>query len=156
MSQAVGEFNISMELIDNYKFLVQFDKPYNQLVLDEPPPLGKDEGPNASRILAAAIGNCLSASFLFCARKARARIEKLRTEVRVQLVRNERGRLRIGRVWVRIDPHIHSEEQRQALRCMELFEDFCVVTQSVRNGIPVNVHVVGLSETSSTSESKDT
>ena len=31
-------------------------------------------------------------------------------------------------------------------RCLELFEDFCVVTQSVRNGIEVDVAVEPVAE----------
>lgn len=138
----VHEFTISMKQLDNFLFEVQFDKEgYPPLKMDEPEPLGRDGAPNASRILAAAIGNCLTASLLFCTRRARVQAGPMETRVHVTLGRNERGRLRITGVEVEIDPHFPAEQREQAGRCLELFEDFCVVTQSVRQGIPVEVRV---------------
>ena len=138
-------FSISMDCVQDYRFLVHFDREqYADLQMDEPPPLGGDSAPNASRVLAAAIGNCLSASLLFCARKARANIEGLHTEVEVALARNEKGRLRIGKIEVTIEPRLRAGDEERARRCRELFEDYCVVTQSVRNGIDVSVNVKGL------------
>ncbi len=135
-------FRISMDCTQEYRFRVRFDKEqYAELQMDEPPPLGGDSAPNASRVLAAAVGNCLSASLLFCARKARAGIEGLHTEVEVEFTRNEKGRLRIGKIGVTIDPRLNPEDRGKARRCLELFEDFCVVTQSVRDGIDVSVTV---------------
>ncbi len=141
-SQEGRGFRIGMDCIQGYRFRVRFDKEqYAELQMDEPPPLGGDSGPNASRILAAAVGNCLSASLLFCAQKARAGIESLHTEVEVAFTRNEKGRLRIGKIGVTIDPRLSSADREKVRRCLDVFEDYCVVTQSVRDGIDVSVTV---------------
>ncbi|MEJ5366702.1 MAG: OsmC family protein [Bryobacteraceae bacterium] len=140
--ETVQEFTICMKQLDNFEFEVQFDKErHAPLRMDEPEPLGRDSAPNASRVLAAAIGNCLTASLLFCLRKARVETGPAETRVHVRLGRNERGRLRIAGVEVEIDPRFAPGEREKAARCLELFEDFCVVTQSVREGIPVQVRV---------------
>jgi len=108
---------------------------------DEPPPLGKDKAPNASRFLAAAVGNCLSASLLFCARKSRVDIEGVHTEVTVHYARNEQGRIRIGKIDVQVEPRFAESDPAKMQRCLEIFEDYCVVTQSVRKGIDISVLV---------------
>jgi uncharacterized OsmC-like protein len=142
-----SEFTIEIEQTEDYAFRVRFDKPqFAPLAMDEPAPLGKDSGPNASRILAAAVGNCLSASLLFCARKGRMEIGPIHTRVRAQLARNERGRWRVVKLQVEIDPQIPEAEKQNALRCLDLFGDYCVVTESVRRGIPVEVSVKGFEE----------
>ncbi len=148
MSTPAGEFSFSIERVEGYQFRVKFDKPeLGELVIDEPPPLGRSAGPNPSRLLASAAAGCLCASLVFCLEKARVPIKKLSAEVWVQSVRNERGRLRIGRLTVTLRPELEPEAIERAQRCRELFEDFCVVTQSIRQGIPVDVRVEGLEET---------
>lgn len=145
MSTPAGEFTLVMDQVQDYQFRVRFDKQgLPDLLLDEPPPLGRDAGPNPSRILATAIASCLSASLLFCARRAGAELGPIHTEVRMQLVRNEQKRLRVGKVEVVIDPRLPEAEREKARRCLEIFEEFCVVTESVRQGIDVSVQVKGL------------
>jgi organic hydroperoxide reductase OsmC/OhrA len=145
LQEAVSEFSIGIDQIEDFEFRVSFDKPhYEELQMDEPEPLGRDAAPNPSRILAAAVGDCLCASLLFCARKARVQLGRVAATVRVQMVRNAEGRLRIGRVEVEIDPRMPAAEKEKAARCLTLFEDFCVVTQSVREGIDVDVRVKGM------------
>jgi len=133
-------FTIQLERLGDYEFKVKFDSPaFPDLVMDEPEPVGKGTGPNASRILAAAVGNCLSASLLFCLDRARIPVIGLKTSVETVTRRNDKGRWRIASLNVKLDPTLSSENAQKAKRCLELFEDFCVVTQSVRNGINVAV-----------------
>jgi len=136
-------FSISIDQVRDFQFRVKFDKEhYADLLLDEAPPVGGDTAPNPSRILAAAIGNCLCASLLFSARKVRANLERVQAVVKVWYARNEQGRLRIGRVKVEIHPEFEAgTDPARMERCRALFEDYCVVTQSVRAGIDTIVEV---------------
>ncbi len=136
------KFSLTMDLDDDYRFLVDFGQAgVAALVVDEPEPLGAGAGPNASRLLAAAVGNCLSASALYCLRRAHIDVHGMHTSVSVSLQRNAAGRLRIGEVGVVIEPSVDEADVPRMRRCLELFEDFCVVTQSVRDGIGVDVAV---------------
>ncbi|HUF25562.1 MAG TPA: hypothetical protein VMM18_01175 [Gemmatimonadaceae bacterium] len=53
----------------------------------------------------------------------------------------EAGRLRIGEIKVRLAPEIAEADVPRMTRCLEVFEDYCVVTQSVREGLEVSVQV---------------
>lgn len=135
-------FCFTMDLEDGYQFLVDFHQQgVPALLMDEPEPLGEGSGPSAARVLAAAIGNCLSASALYCLRRARVDVQGMQTTVSGSLERNDAGRLRVKAISVRIEPVVEESQQPRMRRCLELFEDFCVVTQSVRAGIPVDVSV---------------
>jgi len=140
----VSAFTIHLQQEEEFDFRVKFDWPGNaELLLDEPEPLGHKHGPNAARLIAAAVGNCLSASLVFCLRtKFKQQTGPVRASVTGHIVRNEHGRLRIGG----LDVKVHLAEDAAALqhleRCLQQFEDFCIVTESVRGGIPVNVEVL--------------
>ena len=137
-----GGFEVVLEQEHDYRFRAEFDQPgLAPLIIDEPAPLGAGEGPNASRLLGAAIGHCLSASLLFCLTKARVPVGNIRTTVNGQIAREERNRLRVAGITVRLDADIAEEDRARAARCLELFEDFCIVTASVRRGVDVEVEV---------------
>jgi uncharacterized OsmC-like protein len=146
MPDIVTSYTVSVEQLTDYEYRVKFDKPeYGELHLDEPPPLGKDTGPSAGRLLAAAIGDCLSASFQFAARKNGASISGMRADVKVEVVRNENRRMRIGRLEVALDPGtIAADDIEKAKKAASIFEDFCTITASVRQGIPIDVTLKGL------------
>lgn len=137
-----GPFRVELTLRDGYALNVAFpDGDVPPMVVDELPPLGEANGPNPARLLAAAVGSCLSASLLFCLRKSRIEVPSLRTTVDGTIERNERGRLRIGGIRVRLAPELTDQQRERIGRCVDLFEDFCLVTESVREGIPVDVEV---------------
>jgi uncharacterized OsmC-like protein len=132
---------VTMERLKGYEFRVRFGENLPELLVDEPEPIGSGRGPSASRVLIAAIGNCLSASLLFCLNKARVEPSNLRTEVAAKRVRNERGRLRIDATQVSITIDVDEQQRGRLNRCAGLFEDFCIVTASVRKGIDVTVDI---------------
>jgi uncharacterized OsmC-like protein len=132
-------FNVKLELLENYIFKVDFGD-FGDIITDEAPPLGSGEGPNPSGLVAAAVGNCLCASLLFALRKFKDSPTGIRAEVKGEMERQE-GRWRIARMHVRMqldDPQL----LEHLPKALEQFEDFCIVTQSIRKGIPVDVEVV--------------
>jgi uncharacterized OsmC-like protein len=143
MTEEVGKFTIHLEQQEDYAFRVKFDlKKAEDIIMDEPPPLGERNGPNASRLLAAAAANCLSASLMFCMAKEDVPSNEVTTEVTCTMVRNDKKRLRVGRLDVKITAGDELLSSKKSDRCLALFEDFCVVTASIRDGIPVGVEVV--------------
>ena len=137
-----GRFTIHLTQLDDYQINVQFDwKKAADLLMDEPPPLGEASGPNASRLLAAAAANCLSASLLYCLAKEEPPGHSLRTEATCILIRNEQKRLRIGGMEVKLIVADELAQSKRFERCKTLFEDFCVVSASIRQGIPIKVSV---------------
>ena len=133
-----NEFSVSMTLMEDYLFKIDFGG-FGDVFTDEPEPLGKGEGPNPSRLVAAAVGNCLCASLLFALRKQKDQPSNIKATVTGSLERQE-GRWRIGQMNVVMTvadpaslPHL--------AEALGKFEDFCVVTQSIRQGIDVNVRV---------------
>ncbi len=130
---------------EGYRFRVRFDEAgIPDLLTDEMPPIGEGKGPNPSRLLATAAANCLAASLLFCLQKARVSVDGLEAEVTTEFTRNEAGRLRIGGLQVKLHPKWTGEAAAKAQRCLDIFESFCVVTESIRHGVPVQVEVDGV------------
>lgn len=131
-------FSVKLDLVEDYVFKVDFGD-LGDIMTDEPPPLGKGEGPNPSRLVAAAVANCLCASLLFALRKQKDAPTGVHAVVSGALERQD-GRWRIGGLEVAMvvdDAGLLAHLPK----ALETFEDFCVVTQSIRQGIPVSVTV---------------
>ena len=132
-----------LTLARGYEFIAEFqDSPGSSaMLLDEPQPLGGNRAPNAAALLGAAVGDCLAASLTFCLRKTRATVDGMSAHVTTHVARNEAGKLRISGIDVELVPEVSAADAGKVDRCDQLFEDFCIVTQSIRQGIPVNVTV---------------
>src|SRR5687768_12361916 len=137
------DYKVELRFVRGYEFVATFDGDgLPPLVFDEPPPLGEGTGPNAATGLAAAVVICLAASFAFCQRKVRLEPVDVTAHVVAHVARNEQGRFRISGIDVELVPEVLEQDRARLQRCEQLFEDFCIVTESVRRGIPVNVKVV--------------
>ncbi len=137
-----NSFTIELAQLADYRFEVHFDNPgVPALLTDEAAPLGSDTGPNPSRMLTVAVANCLSASLLFALRKFKNEPGAMRTQATTTLARNEHNRLRVTHIAVDIHLGRAATEFNQLDRIVAQFEDFCVVTQSVRAAITVDVRV---------------
>ena len=136
-----------VQLVDGYRFTATFpDAPgADPITLDEAAPLGTGAGPTSAGLLAAAIGGCLSASLTLCLNKAHLEPDAVNAHVTTRIARNELGRLRIEGIDVELTPCFAGDQSRFD-RCKTLYEDFCFVTESVRQGIPVNVHLARCGE----------
>lgn len=134
------QFSVQLTLMEGYKFLLDFGD-MGQLFSDEPAPLGLGEGPNPARLLAASVANCLAASLVFAIRKFKEEPGTVSATVKGALERQE-GRWRIGRLNVVLQLGNSSDAMPHLERALAQFENFCVVTQSVRHGIAVDVQVL--------------
>jgi uncharacterized OsmC-like protein len=133
---------VTLEQDGDYAFRISFDDTaLGTLLTDEPAPLGQDRGPNPVRLLLASIVNCLGASLIFALRKHRNPPGKLRAEITATPIRNSEGRWRIPQASVELQLSKRDEHYEHLDRVLEQFEDFCIVTQSVREGINVQVTV---------------
>jgi organic hydroperoxide reductase OsmC/OhrA len=132
-----------LERTDGFRFSVSFPdlERAAPLTMDEAPPLGGGDGPNPAALVASAVGGCLAASLVFCLRKARVEPSGVVADATAHIVRNAAGRFRIGGVDVELSLSVAAEDQARFDRCLPIFEDFCIVTESVRAGVPVRVHV---------------
>lgn len=136
-------YHATVRLVRNLQFVGEFDGARGApMLFDEPRPLGDGTAPNAAAVLGAAVGNCLAASLAFCLRRARLDPTRLTAQVSTHVARNDHGRLRISGIDVELLPELAADDADAGLdRCERVFEDFCTVTTSVRQGIPVHVSV---------------
>lgn len=138
-----ARFGATLSQVGEYEFNVKFDvAEMPALQVDEAPPLGRGAGPNPDRLLAVAVAHCLTSSLQFCVAKFKQDPGGITARVDGTLERNERGRLRVGGLEVVITLGRSAREIQHFERCAAQFEDFCIVTASIRQGIPVAVRVV--------------
>ena len=104
--------------------------------------MGEGKGPSPVQLLAAAVGNCLSDSLFFALQKFKQSPEPIHTLVEAEVGRNEQGRMRVLSMTAKLHLGVEAHELQQLDRVLAQFEDFCTVTQSVGQGIPIHTRVL--------------
>jgi len=132
-----NQFTIEMKHVEGLEFRVKFDLEN----LDELS-VGGGAAPSASRLLAAAAANCLSASLLYCVAKNSPSAGSLHARAFCCLERNERGRTRISSIAITLEVNSELEQALRMKRCLNLYEEFSMAAASLRQGFPVSVRVL--------------
>ena len=133
---------ITLQQQADYRFAICFDEAMPILVGDEPAPLGTGLGPSPVQMLCAAVGNCLSDSLLFAFRKFKQTPDPIHCTVSATVGRNGKGRIRVLRMNAKLQLGVSATEIDHTERVITQFEEFCTVTQSVGQGIPIHTRVV--------------
>lgn len=141
MSDA-ADLHVRLEQAEDYSFRLSFPgTPLADWTTDLASPTGGDRGPDPDHLLMAALGNCLAASLLFALRKHHNTPGALVAEVSARPMRNAEGLLRLPQIGVELTLPGQSPDYRNLERVLDQFEKFCTVTQSVRQGIDVQLTV---------------
>ena len=126
----------------NYQFDIEFSEGMPQLMSDEPAPLGEGKGPSPVQMLAASVGNCLSDSLFFALAKFKQKPEPIHTTVNALVGRNAEGRMRVLHIEAMIHLGVEAGKLEHLDRALKQFQEFCTVTQSVGQGIPIHIRVM--------------
>ena len=144
MTEEIHSFEIELSKTGPMEFTTKFDRNFPDLYFDEPHRSGgNNKYPNASRVLTAAVANCLSASLIFCLAKTRIEIPDLLISCKAScyIERNEKKKLRVKKIDVQLYPKSENFQENLSLaldRCKDRFAEYCVVSQSVKKGFDVN------------------
>ncbi len=143
LSEEFPPIHVTVDQVERYRFEVSYPGTnLRALTVDEPPPVGGGAGPDPALALAGAVGHCLSSTLFNSLERSRVRATPIRTAVTLTFGRNERGRKRVSALEVRIECAPQDESDRERFdRCVAIFEDYCTVTGSVREGIRVRTEV---------------
>ncbi len=125
-----------------YQFDIEFSEGLPQLMTDEPLPLGEGKGPTPVQLLAAAVGNCLSDALYFALTKFKQSPEPIHTVVHAEVGRNSEGSMRVLRMDAKLHLGVEAHQLEHLERVLSQFEEFCTVTQSVGQGIPIHTRVL--------------
>ncbi|MFX1295901.1 MAG: OsmC family protein [Promethearchaeota archaeon] len=139
-SENVFKTKVSLEWLEDLTFKINFQNSnLPDLIIDETHDVESPEalGPDPSKLLVSAVMGCLNASFAFCLKKARIPLKRMTAIGELISKRNE-GLWRVSQINVELRPEVEEGIPRLE-KCIEIFHKYCTVTESVRQGIPVNV-----------------
>jgi uncharacterized OsmC-like protein len=115
---------------------------FKNLDLDEPKSFhGTNLGPSPVEYLLIGIGGCLGSSFMYCLIKSDIRIKNLEIIIDGKIThKNPTLRLKLAQVDIKILYILEDVSLKEEIEiCINKFKQHCVVSDSLINGIPINV-----------------
>ncbi len=121
------------------KFKAKLDG-FHEVEIDELEPHGTDSAPNPADYFLLAVGGCLSSSFIFSLSKFDVSLKKMHAKVRGKYTRvNERVRIERVDVVLEVEPSTERDLQEMKEWCIGVFRNFCIISESIRKGLPIGV-----------------
>ncbi|WP_304640279.1 OsmC family protein [Pseudomonas sp.] len=136
------QIQVLLEQEEGYRFVASYGDQTPDLLIDEPPPLGHSAGPSPVQLLVTAVASCLTDSLVFALGKFRQPTDGIGTQAIAYVGRNAENRLRVSRIEARLQLGRPATAYLHLERILGQFEQFCTVTQSVAQGLPVELTVV--------------
>ncbi|MFX1532097.1 MAG: OsmC family protein [Promethearchaeota archaeon] len=97
-------------------------------------------GPSPTKLLGLSVLGCLAASFSFCLQKKDFSLSELEGKAEVTIARNEKAFWRVKKIDIELNPKINTPDMRKrADQCRKFFEQYCIISESLRTGFEVNV-----------------
>ncbi len=99
-------------------------------------------GTSPTKLLALSVLGCLAASFSFCLQKKKFSLSGLEAKAEVTISRNDKRFWRVKKIDVEMMPKIDTPEMRKrADQCRKFFEQYCIISESLRTGFEVSVNI---------------
>ncbi len=114
---------------------------FKEIHVDEPESFhGTNLGPSSVEYILIGIGGCLGSSFVYCLQKNNVEINNLSLIVE-GIIKHQGPKMRLRLKEVDVEIHVEIKEiySQRLEHCLSTFQEFCVVTNSLIGGIPINV-----------------
>ncbi|MHA1378857.1 MAG: OsmC family protein [Candidatus Helarchaeota archaeon] len=123
---------------------VERNENFPNIIIDEPQRFhGDDRGPSSLEYLCVGIGGCMGTSLVYCLKRFKATFSKLSVRATAEIHHVPPNRmLRVTALHVKfgITPDPPTQDNIDNIKeCYEHFAKYCVVTQSVKQGIPFDI-----------------
>lgn len=135
-----------MKVVLNYTKDLHFKafvRNFKDLNIDEPASFhGTNLGPSAVEYLLIGIGGCLGTTFIYCLQKRNIELESFEVEVDGKLTHTG-PKMHLRLVNIIVNLKYKPKEETSAVEieeCVEEFKEFCIVTNSIANGMPIDVN----------------
>ena len=135
---------ISIRLSEKIHFIAG-TRHFNDIHIDEPKSFhGTDLGPSSVEYVLIGIGGCLGSTLAFCLKKYEIEIDDL--EITIDGTLSHSGPLKRLRL-IKVDANLflttkNTDNPKKIEDCINNFKDHCVVSNSIINGLPIDVNVI--------------
>ena len=134
---------VSISYSENIHFTAKA-RSFTGFHIDEPESFhGTDLGPSSTEYLLIGIGGCMGSSLAYCLQKRKIKIKDMEIIVDGKLkVEGPKNHLRLAKVNVELFLSLKKGNSSQNVdTCINNFLEYCVLTNSVIQGIPIDIKV---------------